>query len=197
MKDKCTENFKCRTLGTSVSVLSRFQNADFLLCNSKILFKLQVFQLRLDCSKIKTMVIDETLDQNGQHLLICVHFVLIGSCHTENIAQSAAYHCLLFTVRLQRTRAESSLSVPGPGEANKEKLHDLEFNFGKLLLLLLVLCQILNWKPEREFSFICCVQFLLFFVNFLHFHEVGLLFSVLSILYNHSYKLTPFKRKSH
>lgn len=33
--------------------------------------------------------------------------------------------------RLQRTRAESSLSVPGPGEANKEKLHDLEFNFAR------------------------------------------------------------------
>ena len=86
MKDKCAENFKCRPLGTSVSVLSRFQNADFLLFNLKILFKLQVFQLRLDCFKIKTMVIDETLDQNGDHLLICVHFVLIGSCHTENIA---------------------------------------------------------------------------------------------------------------
>lgn len=69
-----------------MSVLSRFQNADFLLCNSKIVFKLQVFQLRLDCFKIKTMVIDETLDQNGHYLLICVHFVLIGSCHIENIA---------------------------------------------------------------------------------------------------------------
>lgn len=86
MKDKCNENFKCRTLGTSVSVLSRFQNADFLLFNLKILFKLQVFQLRLDCSKIKTMVIDETLDQNGQHLSIYVHFFLTGSCHIENIA---------------------------------------------------------------------------------------------------------------
>lgn len=82
MKDKCTENFKCRTLGTSVSVLSRFQNVDFLLFNLKILFKLQVFQLRLDCFQIKTMVVVETLDQNGQHLLIYVHFVLIGSCHT-------------------------------------------------------------------------------------------------------------------
>ena len=45
-----------------------------------------------------------------------------------------------FSFKLQTTRAESSLTVPGPGEANKEKLHDLEFNFGKLLLLLLVLC---------------------------------------------------------
>ena len=86
MKDKCTGNFKCGTLGTSVRVLSRFQNVDFLLFNLKILFKLQVFQLRLDCFQIKTMVTDETLDPNGQHLLICVHFVLIGSCHIENIA---------------------------------------------------------------------------------------------------------------
>lgn len=87
MKDKCTENFKCRALGTSVRVLLRFQNADFLLFNVKILFKLQVFQLRSDCFKIKTMVTDETLSQNGQHLSICVHIVLmlIGSCHTENI----------------------------------------------------------------------------------------------------------------
>ena len=53
MKDKCTENFKCRTLGTSVSVLSRFQNADFLLFNLKILFKLQVFQLRSDCERFE------------------------------------------------------------------------------------------------------------------------------------------------
>ena len=86
MKDICNENFKCRTLGTSVRVLSRFQNADFLLFNLKILFKLQVFQLRLDCFRIKTMVIDETLDRNGQHLSICVHFVLIGSYHIESIA---------------------------------------------------------------------------------------------------------------
>lgn len=114
MKDKCTENFKCRTLGTRVSVLSRFQNADFLLFNLKILFKLQVFQLRLDCSKIKTMVIDETLDQNGQHLSICIHFVLTGSCHTENVAQSAAYHCLLFSLLDYREQEQKAVfQYPG------------------------------------------------------------------------------------
>ena len=53
MKDKCTENFKCRTLGTRVNVLSRFQNADFLLFNLKILFKLQVFQLRSDSERFE------------------------------------------------------------------------------------------------------------------------------------------------
>ena len=53
MKDKCTENFNCRALGTSVSILSRFQNADFLLFNLKILFKLQVFQLRSDSERFE------------------------------------------------------------------------------------------------------------------------------------------------
>lgn len=114
MKDICNENFKCRTLGTSVRVLSRFQNADFLLFNLKILFKLQVFQLRLDCFRIKTMVIDETLDQNGQHLSICVHFLLIGSYHIENIAQSAAYYCLLFSLLDYREQEQKAVfQFPG------------------------------------------------------------------------------------
>ena len=116
MKDKCTENFKCKAVGTSVSVLSRFQNADFLLCYLKILFNLLVFQLRSDCFKMKTMVIDETLDQNGQHLSICVHFVLIliGSCHTENIAQPAAYHCLLYSL-LDYREQEQKAVFQSPG----------------------------------------------------------------------------------
>lgn len=141
MKDKCTENFKCRALGTSVRVLLRFQNADFLLFNVKILFKLQVFQLRSDCFKIKTMVTDETLSQNGQHLSKQHGQHLWKLPHRKHYLASCLSLFAIFSFRLQRTKAESSLSVPGPDEANREKLHDLEFNFGKLLLLLLfVLC---------------------------------------------------------
>lgn len=41
--------------------------------------------------------------------------------------------------RLQRTRLDSNLSVRRPGEAEKEKLHELEFNFGEYPTLIFLI----------------------------------------------------------
>ena len=60
-------------------------------------------------------------------------FIAVGFAYfiCQNFYCRIIYNKRSNVVRLQRTRLDSNLSVPRPGETDADKFHELEFNFGK------------------------------------------------------------------